>query len=269
MDKFDISLFETERWFSLENFDCEIWKDVVGYNGNYTISNFGRVKSVARTSTNYDQKINERIMKQGNHDGYRTVVLYYNGDYKNNYVHRLVAEHFIPNPLSLPHINHRDENKSNNCIDNLEWCTPNYNNKYGTARARLDKSRRDNGNVQQIDMYDLNGNFLKHYGCALDLEKDGISRRAVYNVCNYRTRSYKGCVFRFFGDKFSYRKENNSAKGDKKRIAKADINGNIIKVYESVAAAQRENGLKRNYLYSATYAYTRKALINGYYFYAD
>lgn len=269
MDKYDISLFESERWFSLEDFEGEIWKDVVGYEGNYKVSNFGRVKALKRYYTNSNQQTTEKIMKAfSNGRGYFSVGLSKKKKIKKFYIHRIVALAFIPNPFSLPHINHRDENKINNCVENLEWCTPTYNNKYGTARIRANKTWREKGLVQPIDMYDMNGKFLKHYNCALDIEKDGISRRAAYNVCYGRAKSYKGCVFRFAGDSFSYTQADNSSKGYKKQIAKADINGNLIKVYESVVEAQKENGLKRNRLYSATYAYSRKALINGCYYYA-
>lgn len=267
MGKFSISLINTKRWYSLEDFKNEIWKDVVGYEGHYKVSNYGRVKSVARLSPNYSQPLKERILKIfSNGRGYWCLSLWINGNGKRKYIYRLVAEAFIPNPFNLPHINHKDENKDNNKVDNLEWCTPKYNNAYGTARFRLEKAREDNGNTTKIDMYDLNGTLLKHYDCAYDIDKDGISRRAAYNVCYGRSKSYKGCVFRFSGMPFSYEKDKNNEKGREKIITKSDANGNIIKTYASIKEAERDNGFGRNRIYSSTYAYTRTALIDGFYY---
>lgn len=91
----------------------EIWKDVVGYEGLYKVSNLGNVYS------NYVH----RSLKQGNHrDGYKFVILNKNGKSKYMSVHRLVATAFIPNQDDLPEVNHKDEDKTNNCVDNLEWC---------------------------------------------------------------------------------------------------------------------------------------------------
>ena len=72
------------------------------------------------------------------------VQLYKNGVMKNEHIHRLVALTFIPNPNNLPQVNHKDEDKSNNCVDNLEWCEHKYNVNYGTAIERASKSRKEN-----------------------------------------------------------------------------------------------------------------------------
>ena len=111
----------------------EIWKQVKGYNGRYKISTDGRVKSFAQ------DKENGRI-KNGylNHDGYRIILLYDgNGGKKWHFVHRLVAQAFIPNPDNLPQVNHMDEDKENNRVENLEWCDNDYNIHYGTRNERV------------------------------------------------------------------------------------------------------------------------------------
>ena len=111
----------------------EIWKDIEGYEGLYQISNLGRVKSL-----NYNKRGFERILKNKTGSrGYFNVNLSKDGKSKNINVHRIVATHFIPNPDNLPQVNHKDENKQNNCVENLEWCTAEYNNTYG---SRLEKS---------------------------------------------------------------------------------------------------------------------------------
>ena len=112
----------------------EIWKPI-GYEG-YEVSNLGRVKSYK-----YD-KINGKIMKPyKNTKGYLQIDLQLDGRNRENRVHlavhRLVAIAFIPNPDNLPQVNHKDEDKTNNCVDNLEWCTNDYNAHYGTHIERV------------------------------------------------------------------------------------------------------------------------------------
>lgn len=119
----------------------EIWKDIIGYEGKYQVSNLGNVRSL-----NYlNQKGFVKILKQSKHNKnsagiyYKMVTLCSNGKEQMKSVHRLVAEAFIENPENLPFINHKDENPSNNHISNLEWCTNKYNCNYGTKKERLSK----------------------------------------------------------------------------------------------------------------------------------
>lgn len=100
----------------------EEWKDVVGFEGIYQVSSTGIVR---RTDNNYIKKPSE------SRNGYMFVDLNHKEKRKHGYIHRLVAEAFIPNPNNLPAVNHKDENKTNNNVDNLEWCTYKYNNNYG------------------------------------------------------------------------------------------------------------------------------------------
>ena len=116
----------------------EEWRDVVGYEGKYKVSNFGRVKSL-----NYRHTGKEGIMKSTpDKDEYERIGLYKNGKREMFGVHRLVAEAFIPNPDNLPQVNHKDENPSNNHVDNLEWCTCEYNNNYGTKGKRISEANK-------------------------------------------------------------------------------------------------------------------------------
>ena len=117
----------------------EIWKDIEGYEGRYQISNRGNVKSL-----NYNHNGKEKILKPiiNNKHGYAYVGLHLEGKTKNYYIHRLVAIAFIPNPDNLPEVNHRDENKENNTVENLEWCDRAYNCNYGTHNKRISDTKK-------------------------------------------------------------------------------------------------------------------------------
>ena len=106
----------------------EIWKDVVGYKGLYQVSNLGKVKSYSRVvrckggfRTQPSKVLSPQTDKRKNF--YNFVRLYKNGISKPFFVHRLVANAFIPNPQNIPQVNHKDGNKLNNNVDNLEWCS--------------------------------------------------------------------------------------------------------------------------------------------------
>ena len=135
----------------------EIWKDIQGYEGLYQVSNFGKVKSF-RASTKFG-KPEEMLLKPSLiNSGYYVVTLYKQKEKHKFQIHRLVAETFIPNPLCLPCVNHKDEDKLNNSVENLEWCTYQYNNNYGTARIRASETQ-----AKPIIQKTLDGNVLAIY----------------------------------------------------------------------------------------------------------
>lgn len=114
----------------------EEWKEVPGYEGLYEVSNTGNVKSLIK---------NKIIKGFINRCGYRLVGLSKNKILKRFQVHRLVAQVFIPNPDNLPMVNHKDEDKSNNSVDNLEWCDAKYNIHYGTRSDKVKNTQIKNG----------------------------------------------------------------------------------------------------------------------------
>lgn len=147
----------------------EKWKDVLGYEGLYQISSLGRVKRIARKDF-AGHSVPEIILKNMiTKDGYPTVDLVKNRKRKHANIHRLVAMNFIDNPLNLRQVNHIDEDKSNNSVDNLEWCTPEYNVNYGTRTFRAFKNKRNNPVVginlkTGLKIWFKNAELSKYYG---------------------------------------------------------------------------------------------------------
>ena len=117
--------------------ESEIWKDVVGYEGQYQVSDIGNVRSVARKDS-IGRKCGGVTLRPS-HDkyGYLRVTLCKNSKLNTKLVHRLVAQAFVPNPNGYSEINHRDENKVNNKLSNLEWCDAKHNVNYGTRNTRV------------------------------------------------------------------------------------------------------------------------------------
>ena len=124
----------------------EIWKDIEGYEKLYMISNLGNVYS----------NLTNKKLKPGIDKGYLKVNLRKNNKTKQHTVHRLVAKAFIPNSNQYPCINHKDENPSNNSVDNLEWCTYKYNNTYGTKIERTKRKLSQINKGENHPMYGRN-----------------------------------------------------------------------------------------------------------------
>jgi hypothetical protein len=150
---------------------------VKGYEGYYEVDQFGRVFSVDRViSVNdngrqYDKQLKPKQMKQSIHpNGYKTVCLTKDGKCRTMFVHRIVAETFIPNNDNLPMVNHKDEDKTNNFVENLEWCTNEYNLKYGTARKRQAKAIKGKKHTKEHNA--KISKSLKRYYCSYGERKD-------------------------------------------------------------------------------------------------
>lgn len=167
----------------------EIWKDIKGYEGKYQVSNLGRVKSLNAYGHNL-----EKIMNcPKHHSGYLITIFKVNNKNKTFNVHRLVAETFIPNPDKLPQVNHKDENKLNNCVDNLEWCTRQYNCNYGTRNDRISK----NGS-KTVNQYDLNGKFIKTWKSITEISKTlNINTGNLSMACNGKYKTTHGYIWKF------------------------------------------------------------------------
>lgn len=176
----------------------EQWKDVIGYEGLYQVSNHGKIKSLKRTYTsgnfgNIVRELTEKIMKQStSKNGYKRVKLCKGGKTNICLVHRLVATAFIENESGLPQINHKDENKSNNAVSNLEWCDAKYNINYGTALTRMVKKQS-----KRILQYDTNNNFIKKHESIRGLSKFGFDRSSIIRCCQGKQMTSYGYVWKY------------------------------------------------------------------------
>ena len=151
----------------------EIWRDIKGYEGLYQVSNLGNVKSLR-----YRNKHEEHLLNKGSSNGgYYSYTLSKNCKRKNCLIHRLVAETFIPNPNNLPCVNHIDEDKSNNKVDNLEWCSYKYNSNYGTCKTRSVLKR-----LKPVIQYTKEGEFIKEWRSISEAEKT-IGIRCGITLC--------------------------------------------------------------------------------------
>lgn len=177
---------------SLEDMDGEVWKDVVGTDGSYSVSNFGRVKSnermcrtwITKLGTSSQRIVKPKIRRQHVVMFYYKVNISYPDGKRLVNVHRLVAEAFLPNPDKLPCINHKDEDKLNNCVDNLEWCSYIHNNNYGTRNARISKKQRNNPLFsKRVAQFDMQGNLIKEWDSICDAGRAGYDRKGISRCC--------------------------------------------------------------------------------------
>lgn len=172
----------------------EVWKDINGYEGLYKISSLGRVKSL-----NYKRTGKERILKLDiDGKGYIQVVLCKNGRGKMHRVHRLVAQAFIPNPDNLPCINHRDECKTNNIVDNLEFCSYKYNLTYGSRIKRVSEKQINGKASKKVFQYTLNGEFVAEYPSTMEVQRQlGYSQGNISLCCNGKLKTAYGYIWSY------------------------------------------------------------------------
>ena len=197
----------------------EIWKDIKGFEGRYQVSNLGRVRSLDMTymsSNQYSSTEEFNVTKKGrilkpvmNVWGYYRVNLANHGKTKIRPIHRLVAETFLPNPNNYKCVNHKDENKLNNTVffkhdgsidvvrSNLEWCTFKYNDNYGTRNKRItEKVNRQR--MKPVMQLDLNNNIINTFESICQASAyTGLSRRAIWSVCNNKRKSHRGFIFKY------------------------------------------------------------------------
>lgn len=187
----------------------EIWKDVQNWEGLYQVSNFGNVRTLHYKKPYLMHPVIDK-------KGYARVsfVVKNSKKYFRYGVHRLVAEAFIPNPNNLPCINHKDEDKTNNRVDNLEWCTVEYNNNYGTGKWRSGDARRGRkfselhlehlreshakSQGKLVNQYDSHYNLLGTFNSISEASRQlNIPIASISSCCRGVARSAGGFIFKY------------------------------------------------------------------------
>lgn len=172
----------------------EIWKDIEGYEGLYQVSNYGRIKSFYKWDIGKMSHIREEKIMNPTKGEYLRVILCKNDKYKCEYVHRLVAKAFIPNLENKAQVNHKDENKYNNNVNNLEWCTHKENMNYGTKQDRESKIKTK----YHVLQYDLKGNFVKKWFNLREITLNTKYKKAnIMGCCNGRNKTAYGYVWKY------------------------------------------------------------------------
>lgn len=187
----------------------EIWKDVVGYEGLYQVSNLGRVRSldreheVTRNGLTFICPYGGKVLTQHpRQHGYMCVQLYGRGGHKKRglrtvSVHRIVAEAFIPNPDGLPEVNHKDEDKSNNRADNLEWMSHIDNSHYGTAIERRVRTVM-NTPRRTVGQFTKDGQIIQTYISLADMaRKTGYGKPEVLMCIQGKSMTSHGYVWKY------------------------------------------------------------------------
>lgn len=187
--------------------DMELWMPIKGFDGKYSVSNLGRVRSEARQYSTGQHNITidqpTIIMRQKKKaNGYFAVCLSYNGKPIYKYVHRLVAEAFIENPMNLPIINHKDRNPSNNAAENLEWCTPKYNATYDGANIRSARGR-----MKKIVQKTLGGEIIKVWESTEAAAKAFNNKHAKNNINNVLKNDRRKTAYGYKWEYFDVRSE--------------------------------------------------------------
>lgn len=167
----------------------EIWKDVPGFEGYYQVSSMGRVKSVDRVKCD-GVRMKGRIRKTHlDACGYELVQLRKDGAMKHFSVHRLVALAFIPNPEGLPQVNHIDEVRNHNTVDNLEWCDHVYNNNYGSKAFASRGERNSQCKYSEQTIREVRNSFIPrdpNYGITPLAKKYGMSQAHLCSILKGR-----------------------------------------------------------------------------------
>lgn len=237
----------SKRWLSLEDFEGEIWKEVPNYD-RYEVSNYGRVKSHAKYGG-----VSERILRQAVRKGYYYVLLA-NGEFGNTKsksygVHHVVAMAFIPNPNNLPFVNHKDEGRTNNMVENLEWCDMQYNLNYGTARKRAGVKHGETISIP-VAQYSLDGKYMRTFKNFTEAENClGFGIYKPRNGFDSKYSQSGGYMWRYCTNPdIDYTKDIEPyvpVSGDPKVVEQYTLDGDFVARYNSTTEASMKTGLNR------------------------
>ena len=206
----------------------EEWRDVVGYEGRYMVSSMGRVYSCP------NHMHNGMILNADKYqNGYYRVALSKHCQKKYVMIHRLVAEAFLPNPNNYPFVNHKDESRTNNCVENLEWCTPKYNSNYGrvSKENRIANCKLGRPVVQMtLDSKDIA--IFPSLGEAG--RSVGVSASNIREACIGNVQTSAGFKWRYADNKTPHNRP--------KKVAQYTLDGKCVVVFPSVKSAAESVG---------------------------
>ena len=200
----------------------EEWRSIPGYEGQYEVSNMGRVRSLPHRrkggnqfGCSFETVLPGKILtpqprrKYGRDEvgGHLRVTLSRDGKAHKIFIHRLVAQTFIPNPNNYPIVNHKDENPQNNNVENLEWCSYEYNQNYGTCRKRMlghtNYKKRSEQQHKKIYQYSMDGILVKIWNSRKEAIEAGYTGTAITRCAQGKRNKHKGYIWsyheRFFG----------------------------------------------------------------------
>lgn len=232
----------------------EIWKPVVGWEGLYEVSSFGRVRSKFRYVKNRSsiRPVRQKIIaSQIGKNGYLSVGLS-NGITKRKYVHRLVCEAFIPNTEKLPQVNHKDGNRLNNYLWNLEWCTQKDNL---NEPQRIEKIRqnaldcRNKGNSKPVMQFDMSGRLIAEYPSLHEAERaTGILQDRISQACRKKAShiTCSGYIWKFDCDNLTQKELESIRKYSVNPVLQYDMEMNFIAEYRSSRQAAIKIGCNAN-----------------------
>ena len=198
-----------EEFIKSISLDGEEWRDVVGYEGFYIVSNLGRIATI-RDSHTYTKNGKTFIRSWPRHicstsiapsTHYERMTFKVNYKHDTQLVHRIVAEAFLPNPNNFTCIDHIDDNPSNNRADNLQWCNPHINNSKPRHRKLSSIAKMGRVDPKRIPIVALkDGQLYKKYNSMWDIQFDGHSRSAVLRVLKGELKTHHGFQWMYLSD---------------------------------------------------------------------
>lgn len=185
----------------------EVWKDIPNYEGLYQLSNLGNARSLNRY-VNHSKNPNFKVLKKGKtlslcigSNGYINLILSKNNKTTTKSLHKLIAKMFLPNPNNYPCVNHINGIKTDNRVENLEWCSFSHNSKEAFRTGlSIQKRGKENPASKKVIQYDLDGNFLKEWGSLGEIQRKTKLSKANVSKCCQQKKGYKtvgGFVWKF------------------------------------------------------------------------
>lgn len=188
----------------------EVWKDIEGYEGLYQVSNLGNVKSLdtvinckGAKGISYHLRKGRILKKAINTKGYYYVNLSKNSKVKNTSIHKIVAKTFINNPNNYICVNHKDGDKLNNCVENLEWCTYSHNNKEAYKQGLKKPTWKNKTNKYHplskiVYQYDMEGNFIKEWDNASEIKRQlGYCSENIRSCCKGKRKKAHNFIWKY------------------------------------------------------------------------